>query len=481
MSLTEKIASFIDQKSEVYKNVSDSIWGFAETRFDEVRSADVLCQTLAAEGFHVERGVANLETGFIGTFGSGKPVIAILGEFDALAGLSQQAGSSSYNPITPNGNGHGCGHNLLGVGALAGAIATKQYLEENNLTGTVKYFGCPAEESGYGKAFLARDGYFKDVDVAFSWHPGTINAVMHARANAVINATFKFKGRSSHAAASPHLGRSALDAVELMNVGVNYLREHMVDEARIHYAVTNTGGFAPNVVQAEAEVTYLIRAPKPSQVKDLYQRVLNCAKGAALMTETSVEEQIVGSCHNLIPNKTLEQVMHQHMHELGGFAITDEDLQFAKELYETLSEEEKKVAAAQVGKELAQQLAEKPIASFLAPLPSEPMFMGGSTDVADVSWNVPTAQCTTATWAFGTPFHTWQAVAQGKSAYAHEATLFAGKAIACTAISALENPALIEDAKVELAQRLDGEAYEALIPQDLVPPKPAEVTPVPVG
>lgn len=224
---------------------------------------------------------------------------------------------------------------------------------------------------------------------------------MHARANAVINATFKFKGRSSHAAASPHLGRSALDAVELMNVGVNYLREHIVDEARIHYAVTNTGGLAPNVVQAEAEVTYLIRAPKPNQVKDLYQRVLNCAKGAALMTETTVEEQIVGSCHNLIPNKTLEKVMHQHMQELGSAKITEDDIHFAKEIYHTLSDEEKNVAALQVGKEAAQILIDKPIVDFLAPLPEEPFFMGGSTDVADVSWNVPTAQCTTATWHSG--------------------------------------------------------------------------------
>lgn len=478
MSLTDKIAHYIDQKSGLYKNVSDRIWDYAETRFDEVRSADLLCKTLENEGFQVERGVANLETGFIATFGNGKPVIAILGEYDALAGLSQQAGSANYEPIIQNGNGHGCGHNLLGVGALAGAIATKQYLEDHNLAGTVKYFGCPAEESGYGKSFLARDGYFKDVDVAFSWHPGTVNAIMHARANAVINATFKFKGRSSHAAASPHLGRSALDAVELMNVGVNYLREHIVDEARIHYAVTNTGGLAPNVVQAEAEVTYLIRAPKPNQVKDLYQRVLNCAKGAALMTETTVEEQIVGSCHNLIPNKTLEKVMHQHMEDLGSAKITEDDIHFAKEIYHTLSDEEKNVAALQIGKEAAQILIDKPIVDFLAPLPEEPFFMGGSTDVADVSWNVPTAQCTTATWAFGTPFHTWQAVAQGKSAYAHEATLLAGKAIACTAISALENPSLIEDAKAELVERLDGETYEALIPKDLVPPKAIQATAV---
>ncbi|GLC88385.1 M20 family metallopeptidase [Lysinibacillus piscis] len=474
MTLTEKIAQLIDEKGPRYTEISDKIWAFAETRFEEVQSANLLCETLENEGFQVERGVANLETGFIGTFGSGKPVIAILGEYDALAGLSQQAGSSEHNPIIANGNGHGCGHNLLGVGALAGAIAVKDYIQEQGLTGTVKYYGCPAEESGYGKSFLARDGYFKDVDIALSWHPGTANAVWHARANAVINATFTFKGRSSHAAASPHLGRSALDGVELMNVGVNYLREHMVDEARIHYAITNTGGLAPNVVQAEAEVTYLIRAPKPEQVRDLYRRVLNCANGAALMTETSVDARIVGSCHSLVPNRTLETIMHQHLQDLGSSTVTEEDLRFAKEIYDTFSDEEKALVVAQVGKEVAQQLAEKPLLRTVVPLANEPVFLGGSTDVADVSWNVPTAQCTTATYAFGTPFHTWQVVAQGKTAYAHQATLLAGKAIACTAISALENPTLIEEAKAELQQRLDGETYEALIPKDLVPPTVVE-------
>lgn len=477
MSLTEKVASLVDEKSEVYKRVSDKIWEFAETRFDEFRSADLLCETLTDEGFTVECGVANLDTGFIGSYGNGKPVIAILGEYDALAGLSQRAGNSNYDPITPNGNGHGCGHNLLGVGALAGAVAVKDYLKQNNLSGTVKYFGCPAEESGYGKAFMARDGLFNDVDVAFSWHPGTANLVMHATANAVINATFKFKGRSSHAAASPHLGRSALDAVELMNVGVNYMREHIVDQARIHYAVTNTGGLAPNVVQAEAEVTYLIRAPKPNQVKELYERVVNCARGAALMTQTTVEEQIVGSCHNLIPNMSLEKVMHQHMQDLGCASLTEQDINFTKDIYNTLSKEEKEVAALQVGKEVAQQLEERPIIDFVASYSEKPFFMGGSTDVADVSWNVPTAQCITSTWAFGTPFHTWQVVAQGKTAYAHNAMLLAGKAIACTAISALENPELIEKAKAELKQRLDGEKYEALISNDLMPPKMSKQDP----
>ncbi|MFJ5768745.1 M20 family metallopeptidase [Psychrobacillus sp. NPDC093180] len=468
-NLSEEVSNLIDKKRTLFTQLSDQIWEFAETRFEEFRSADLLCEALEKEGFTVKRGVAGLETGFIASYGSGHPIIAILGEYDALTGLSQQAHSDKFEPIVKNGNGHGCGHNLLGVGSLAAAVAVKEYMMEHKLAGTVQFFGCPAEESGYGKAFMARDGYFKDVDAAFSWHPSTMNAVMHSTANAVIHAHFKFKGRSAHAAAAPHLGRSALDAVELMNVGVNYMREHIVDEARVHYAVTNTGGMAPNVVQADAEVTYLIRAPKPDQVRDLYDRVADCARGAALMTQTKLDFEIQGSCHNLIPNLTLEKVMHEHMQQLDFPAVSENDIKFTQAIYETLTEEEKRTAALQSGKKMAVQLAERPIADFVVPFSEKETFMGGSTDVADVSWNVPTAQCVTSTWAFGTPFHTWQAVAQGKTEYAHDAMLLAGKAIACTAITALQKPELLENAKKELAERLDGETYTALIPKELTP------------
>jgi aminobenzoyl-glutamate utilization protein B len=471
MRINEKVSNLIDNKSQLFVDVSDDIWEFAETRFEEFRSADLLCSTLENEGFTVERGIAGLETGFIASFGEGYPVVGILGEFDALAGLSQKANSSSYNPIIPNGNGHGCGHNLLGTGSLAAAIAVKDYIKENNLTATVRYYGCPAEESGYGKTYMSKEGLFEDVDVAFCWHPGTINAVMHATSNAVIHAHFEFYGRSAHAADAPHLGRSALDAVELMNVGVNYMREHMIDQARVHYAITNTGGFAPNVVQPKAEVTYLIRAPKPNQVKALYERVKNIARGASLMTETKLEYKIEGACANLIPNATLERVMHKHLGELGFPEITDKEIQFAKTIYESTSSDEKQTAASQVGKQLASQLAERPIADYIMPYSDNLKFMGGSTDVADVSWNVPTAQCVTSTWAFSTPFHTWQAVTQGKQSYAHKAMLLAGKAMACTAIEVMQNNEIITKAKAELLERLDGETYECLIPAELKPPK----------
>ncbi|WP_151736878.1 M20 family metallopeptidase [Paenibacillus tengchongensis] len=470
--IIQDVTAYIEGKRDVFIDVSDRIWGFAETRFAEFESADTLCKALEQEGFSVERGVAGLATGFVGSFGSGSPVIAILGEFDALAGLSQQAGQASFDPVVPGANGHGCGHNLLGAGSLAAAVAVKDYLLEHGITGTVRYYGCPAEESGSGKAYMARAGLFSDVDAAFCWHPATMNVVMHMSSLANLHVHFKFAGRSAHAAAAPHLGRSALDAVELMNVGVNYLREHMIPEARVHYAVTNTGGFAPNVVQAEAEVNYLVRAPKAAQVSELFERVLDVARGAALMTGTKMSYHYEGGAANLIPNAALEGKMYEFMTGLALPEYTEEELAFAKEIYAAIPEEDKASAARQGGKALHGMLAARPLAGFVAPPMEKLVVMPASTDVGDVSWNVPTAQCGTATWAYATPIHAWQTVAQGKSSYAHKGMLLAGKAMACTAIAALLDPSLVAAAKAELVQRLDGEAYVSLFPDEVQPPSP---------
>ncbi|MBB6634801.1 M20 family metallopeptidase [Cohnella thailandensis] len=469
--IIQEVTDAIEGKRDLFIGVSDRIWGFAETRFQEFRSAELLCTALEQEGFAVEKGVAELETGFVGSFGSGSPVVAILGEFDALASLSQRAGEAAFNPIVPGANGHGCGHNLLGAGSLAAAVAVKDYLKEHGLAGTVRYYGCPAEESGSGKAYMARAGLFNDVDAAFCWHPATANVVMHMSSLANVHVHFKFAGKSAHAAAAPHLGRSALDAVELMNVGVNYLREHMIPEARIHYAVTNTGGFAPNVVQAEAEVNYLVRAPKASQVLPLFERVLDIARGAALMTGTKMSYHYEGGASNLIPNATLESKMHEFMQGLELPAYTEEELAFSKEIFATIPEEDKLSASMQVGKQAHELLSARPLADFVAPLMEKMVVMPASTDVGDVSWNVPTAQCGTATWAYATPIHAWQTVAQGKSSYAHKGMLLAGKAMACTAISALLDPSLVEKAKAELAERLGGESYVCPFPDEVKPPK----------
>ena len=461
MTKHSRLSQIIEEKREKLIEVSNQIWQYAETGFEEFKSAELLSKALEDEGFEVEKGVAQIETAFIGTSGHGNPVIAFLGEFDALTGLSQQGGIAQPNPQEAGGNGHGCGHNLLGTGTLGAAIALRDYMQENNIEGTVRYYGCPGEEIGGGKTFMAREGVFDDVDIALTWHPGTTNNIMSVATLACYEVYFKFKGKSAHAAASPHLGRSALDAVELMNIGVNYLREHIIPEARVHYAITNTGGFSPNVVQAEAEVLYFVRAPRVSQNEDIYQRICEIARGAALMTGTEVEIDLASALSNVLPNTTLEQVMYENFIKLGTPSYSDEEIQFASAIRKTLSEEEKKVDV-----QRNRQLAGKDIADIIDPFkPDE--FMAGSTDVGDVSWLVPTAQCMTACEPLGTPLHTWQIVATGTTSLAHKGMLHAGKILAATALDVLQQPELIEQAKAELIERRAGEVYTSPLPSDV--------------
>lgn len=467
MEIQQTVSKLIEEKRDKYIALSDQIWEVPELHFKEHQSSAYLSGALEEEGFQIERGVAGLETAFVGNYGSGKPVVAILGEFDALAGLSQKKGLTHPEPVIDGGNGHGCGHNLLGTGAFAAAVAIKEYMEMNQLKGTVRYYGCPAEEAGSGKAFMTRAGLFNDADVAFSWHPWDVPGLMNVKMLANYSARFKFKGKSAHAAAAPHLGRSALDAVELMNVGVNYLREHMVPDARIHYAVTDTGGASPNVVQANAEVVYLIRALEKDEVKSLYKRVHDIARGAALMTGTTVDVEFEGTASNLIPNTMLANVMYDNLSQVELPAYDEEDLAFAKEIRSTLSAEDLNNAYAGRDQETVKKLKEKFIADLIPPLPQTEAVLSGSTDVGDVSWVVPTMQCLTTCFAIGTPLHTWQVVSQGATAIAHKGMLHAGKVIASTAIQLMENPTLIEQAKAELQERLNGKTYDSLIPESV--------------
>lgn len=458
MELQAFISKLIEQKRDKIIELSDKIWESPEISFQEYKSSEYLCTSLEEEGFQVERDVAGLKTGFIGSFGEGKPVIAILGEFDALSGLSQKNGVAKHDPVVGGGHGHGCGHNLLGAGSFAAAVAVKDYIQQKGLQGTVRYYGCPAEEYGGGKVIMARAGLFEDADIALSWHPSTIPGIWNNSSLANYCVTYRYNGISSHAAASPHLGRSALDAVELMNVGVNYLREHIIPEARVHYAVTNTGGTSPNVVQPYAEVVYFIRAPKKGQAKEIVERVNDIAKGAALMTGTTMEYTIEGSVSNLVSNDTLANVMYENLTALEVPTYDDLDYQFAKEIRATLTSEDLKAALADVDKETAKKLIDKDIADEIRLLGPENT-ISGSTDVGDVSWFVPTMQCNTACWALGTPLHTWQVVSQGGMPIAHKGMLHAGKIIASTAIQIMENPDIIEKAKAEWQERLDGEQY----------------------
>lgn len=447
--------NIIDEKEALINGASDYIWDHPETAFTEFKSAEYLCRLLREEGFTVTENVAGIATAFTGTFGSGKPVIGILGEYDALSGLGQVEGVAEY---MPNGQpcGHGCGHNLLGTGSLGAAIAVKNYLQETGREGTVIYFGCPGEEGGSGKAFMARDGVFDGLDAALSWHPADITKVKTKKHLANYQVLYKFDGIASHAGAKPHLGRSALDAVELMDIGANYLREHMIDEARVHYAIVDSGGFSPNVVQPHAEVLYLIRAPHAYQVKDLYERINDIAQGAALMTGTKTSHEFIKGCSNYVHNLTLLGRMQQCVDAIGVPQPTEEEVEFARAITEN----------SLTG--IPEHDVENPIhwqcQAFTGILQSGT----SSTDVGDVTWICPTAELNAATCAIGTPGHSWQMTVQGKNSWAHKMNIFAAKVLAATAVQMMEDPALLEQARAEHA-KLVGEGYVPPIPKGVIP------------
>lgn len=476
MKSIDEIVKSIEEKQDIYIKVCDRIWGFAETRFEEYKSSELLRRILKEEGFRLTEGIADMKTAFVACYGSGKPIIAFLGEFDALYGMSQKSDVPVKEPIVKGGKGHGCGHHALGTGAMAAAIAVKDYMKKNNIQGTVRFYGCPGEESGSGKAYIAREGYFDDVDAALTWHPGSENAVWSMNFLATLQVYFKFHGKSAHAAACPHLGRSSLDAVELMNVGANFLREHVIQEARIHYAITDGGGLSPNVVQANAAVLYQIRAPKMQDAKAIYDRVVNIAKGAALMTDTELEIVFDRGSSNLILNDTLDKLLYKNFEKVGPVAVDKDDIEFAKEIRETLSSREKRVNEEKLSnyygseaERMAEKIRDKEVIDIVYPYRKTNEVMPGSTDVGDVSWNTPTAQITTVCYAKDTPGHSWQLVAQGKEKLFHKGMLEASKVLALSGIELFENHELIEKAKSEFRERLGTERYKCPIPKHIKP------------
>jgi len=466
---------FIEQNSDIFCTLSDKVWDYAETAFEEFQSAECFCEALKQFGFEVKQNVGDIPAAFVGTWGNGYPVIGFLGEYDALAELSQEAGIAKKSPIEKGGNGHGCGHNLLGAGALAAAVAVKDYLEKTGKSGTIKFFGCPGEEGGSGKAFMAREGVFDGLDLAFCWHPMNINGVFDVSTLANYQISYEFTGRSAHAAATPHLGRSALDALELMNVGVQFLREHVIQEARIHYAITNAGGFSPNVVQPKAEVLYLIRAPRITQIEEIYQRINKIAWGMALATETEVEIKFIKACADIVPNKVLSGLLHKNMLSAPKISYTEQDYAFAEALDKTMESPPPLQVLTNVAPEdinnCLTQMQDKAIYEEVLPFypDREVPVSPGSTDVGDVSYIAPTGQVVTSCWTFKTPPHTWQSVAIGKSGIAHKGFIYAAQALAGAAIDALEDDSIIQAAKEEFNNRLGGNAYKCPIPPEIKP------------
>jgi aminobenzoyl-glutamate utilization protein B len=470
----QSLTQTIDALAPAFTALSDRIWEFAELKFHEVQSSTLLVETLRQNGFSVQQDIAGMKTAFIGEYGRGKPVIAFLGEYDALAGMSQQSGVDQPMAIEEDASGHGCGHNLLGSGSMLAAISLAKHLEANGLPGTIRYYGCPGEEGGSGKTFMVRAGAFADVDAALTWHPAPFNGVRSTNNLAVLEYYYRFKGVAAHAANAAHLGRSALDAVELMNVGVNFLREHMPQDCRVHYAITDAGGRAANVVQAKAEVLYLVRAPEMSQALALAERVDEVARGAAMMTGTQVEIIFDTAATNLLPNLTLENAIHDNLVAIGPVPFDEADIDFARKIQATFTDEAIKssIRLYQIKKDVFSNDridGLTPLHIGLRDFEGQSHFRAGSTDVGDVSRVTPTAQCWAPAWAIGTNPHTWQVVAQGRSPGAHKAMVHAAKTLAATGLDLATSTTLLEDAKAEWLEKMKDEPYVCPIPDHISP------------
>ncbi|WP_300023398.1 amidohydrolase [uncultured Maribacter sp.] len=423
----------LEQKSEDYGTIAQNIWEFAEMGYQEEQSSDLLQTTLKNAGFTIKEGVAGIPTAFIAEYGSGSPVIAIMGEYDALPGLSQKAVPEKTSAGAAAG--HACGHHLFGTASTAAAISTKEWLEANNSKGTIRFYGTPAEEGGSGKVYMVREGLFNDVDIALHWHPGAQNAASAGAALANKSAKFRFHGISAHAAASPDKGRSALDGVEAMNMMINMMREHIPQEARIHYVITD-GGKAPNVIPDFAEVYYYARHNRRDVVIEIFDRMVKAAEGAALGTGTTMDYEMIGGTHELLPNLTLQKVMHDNLSEIGGMDYSDEE----------------KVFADKIAKTLGQEKADLATAKNVQPYKTEAKAFG-STDVGDVSFTVPTVGFSTATWVPGTPAHSWQAVAAGGTSIGNKGMMIAAKTLTMTAIDLFKDKKLVAAAKTEFLEK----------------------------
>ena len=457
----------VEAERDRLESMADRIWKTPELGLHETQSAQVLIDYLEAEGFELDVGIGGMPTAFVASYGSGDPTIGILGEYDALPGLSQSV-SATRDPIEEGTPGHGCGHNLFGVAGVGAATAVKRALERGDLEGTIEFYGCPAEETLVGKVFMARDGAFDGLDAAITWHPGWVNTPRLGRTLALDSMQFTFEGVAAHAAAAPESGRSALDAVSLLNDGVEYMREHVSEKARVHYVITN-GGDAPNVVPAEASVWYYVRAPSRPEVEHITDWVSEIAEAAATMTRTEVTRRYVTGCYDYLPNRAVTDVIWETMQELGDVGYTDEEREFAAELKETIPQDRIEAGLEDVPEPHATELADAALYERPVPPYGVDEVGGGSSEVGDVSWITPTGQFRGATWAVGTPAHTWQAVAANGD-FGTKGAVFAAKVLAGSAYTLLESPSIVDDAQSEFDEVTGDRQYETPLPPDTEPP-----------
>ena len=433
--VAEDIIHSIKDHKNNFEDVALEIWEFAELGYQEIKSSNRLAESLENEGFIIEKGVAGIPTAFIAEFNNGGPVIGILGEFDALPGLAQT--NSPFKEVIDNstGAGHACGHHLFGAASAWAAVAVKEWLVKNNIKGTIRFYGTPAEEGGSGKVYMVREGLFDDVDVVLHWHPDDNNSANSRTSNANKSARFTFKGISAHAAGSPEQGRSALDGVEAMNHMVNMMREHIPQESRIHYVITK-GGLAPNVVPDIAEVYYYVRHPKMTVVDELFIRVANAASGAAMGTDTNMSYEIMHGNFSLLPNDTIQKIVHKNLESFGGITYDQSENKYANEIYKTFIKPDNEIGSQE----------------NIRPFRTSHGY--GSTDVGDVSWNVPTAGLRTATWVPGTASHSWQAVASGGTSIGLKGAELAAKVLAKSAVEIFSDQSIIDQAKNEQKLRV---------------------------
>ena len=471
--MKQSIYDYIQSRADDFIAVSDRIWEFAELSLNEYKSVACYLDFLRKEGFSIREQVAGVPTAFAASYGSGSPRIGILAEYDALSSLSQRAGVAEKDPLVPGGHGHGCGHNLLGAGSLAAAVTIKKLIELGQLKGTVVFYGCPGEEGCAGKSFMARDGEFRDLDAAITWHPGDTNEVTTGSNAACLQYLYSFQGQTAHAAGDPHLGRSALDAAELMNVGVQFLREHMRKCESVHYSFLDVGGPSPNVVQPTASVLYMVRSDNVRNAKSLLERVHNIARGACLMTGTEVSIRQVDGTASTLSNTVLEKVIHQNLQAAPLPVYTDDELAFAEAIHNTYDCRDLPGTAPRFDWKVKQQVKEwtndgqKAVNDFVMPYVPSDYMSAGSTDVGDVSWLTPTAQFNAATWPSNCPGHSWQMVSTGKTGFAHEAMLYAGCVLAMTAYDLMTEPDILTEARAEFSVTAAG-GYDCPLEPDLV-------------
>ncbi|MFS0752441.1 amidohydrolase [Oceanobacillus sp. 1P07AA] len=465
------ILDWINKNEGIFTNIAKNIWENPQLAYDEDYASQLQIDTFEKEGFHIQPNIGGIPTAFVAEYGNGSPIIGILGEFDALPGLSQTV-SPTREEIIADGPGHGCGHHLLGTAGVEAVIALKEYMKKENIKGTIRYYGCPAEEVLSGKTYMAREGVFDDLDCCLTWHPGTSNFTVNQSMQAMVSIEFEFTGITAHAAAAPHAGRSALDAVELMNVGTNYMREHVLDGSRIHYVITN-GGLAPNVVPDQAKVWYYLRAATKEQVNDMLKRVKKIADGAVLMTETEVESTILAFAYETLPNETLNDLMYENMMQ-SEISFTKEEESFASHLLESINPEIVEMSKKQLRNQ-SDDLLPTHMTNNKQLLGSS---VGGSTDVGDVSWITPTGMVMTTCAPVGVQAHTWQATSAYGSSIGYKGMHLAAKTMALTLYDLFSNEELVAKAKEEFKQSTIGKPYTAGIPDNVNPPVKKKVDPV---